>query len=746
MQTTTSEMIADLSAVLNQKTSKFIGFYDQLTDLQDASATPADGLQAIVINPSEFYYHAIGGSWVRFAPVGEVHPTYVGAYDNTADLNTAYPNPSDGDISIIGKSHFYIYDSGRWDQLITPASGTETAQVTKNTADITALKSTVAGFDQDPPGIDQRELENNELSKWDEAQKKMVGTGIYSNQDGEMDISPDSLLFGGHKMSAAVEDVTFTNTETNKAYAPLWQEVKADNKEGYIRETESEEDVVRVPEGDEILINPTNRTTVDHDELFFGGTFTLAEPCADLVFEFHGVDTGRLLWRFRGLGLSAGTHEIRLPVAQKLKASQTYDFKIYSQSGEAKLKGTGGQFSWIIQRAKFFDKPIATREWTTNQLTSFVPSSANGLLVTGLDITNGKLAVHYSNGTTQELALPESAPSGAPVDLAPLQQELTTLKQKLTAMGVNIQDLTAKYGALNHQISQIGKVYAYRGSSQPAYPSDTRAAYFVTLSQATGNRMSLRLPKPADDLLDGTLFMLVNENYQTAVLINAQQDGYTISDSDSLNVPPNNQFALLVKMGSNWEKIAGGFIPSSMLSIVGSVRSQVIQDLQSDTPMRQAVETDFNNFLANKLSDQDTLDSLATSLDPFLSKLGFTKGGDITPSAPSAPIAPAHRPADSGSMVETFTTWGDDYPTSLSGAVRSDSGQVTVDRETTDAEHVYIAVPYDDGSKITAIGRVGGIPSVWPSKDVTIQNRPWRVFKSPNLLYEQQATYQIYVR
>lgn len=141
MQTTSSAMIDDLLQVIGKSQSKFVGFYDTLKDLTDAISAPADDLQAIVINPSEFYYHASGGVWAKFAPVGEVHPSYVGAYATIQDLQAALSAPNDGDIAIIGKQKFYIYDSGNWDALITSASGTDTAQTTKNTADIAQIKS-----------------------------------------------------------------------------------------------------------------------------------------------------------------------------------------------------------------------------------------------------------------------------------------------------------------------------------------------------------------------------------------------------------------------------------------------------------------------------------------------------------------------------------------------------------------------------------------------------------------------------
>lgn len=143
MQTTSSAMIDDLLAVIGKHKSNFVGFYDDLSELQDAQQTPPDDLQAIVLLPSEYYYHAAGGKWLKFAPVGEVHPSYVGAYDTIQDLQAARLKPGDGDVAIIAKKQFYIYAAGQWEALIKSSSGTESAQVTKNAADIVNLNKKI---------------------------------------------------------------------------------------------------------------------------------------------------------------------------------------------------------------------------------------------------------------------------------------------------------------------------------------------------------------------------------------------------------------------------------------------------------------------------------------------------------------------------------------------------------------------------------------------------------------------------
>lgn len=142
MQTTSSAMIDDLLKVISEYQSKFVGIYETLKDLTDAVGTPSPAMQAIVIEPSEFYYHVIGGKWAQFAPVGKVHPNYVGSYDNLPDLKVASPAPKDGDLAILGKSSFYVADGGSWVSVIIGAGKADNAKVVQNSADIATLKAT----------------------------------------------------------------------------------------------------------------------------------------------------------------------------------------------------------------------------------------------------------------------------------------------------------------------------------------------------------------------------------------------------------------------------------------------------------------------------------------------------------------------------------------------------------------------------------------------------------------------------
>lgn len=97
----------------------FVGIYDTLKDLQDAIPKPSDNYQAIVLSPSEKYYHSSGGQFIEFAPLGAIHPSYIGAYDTLGDLAVAVPSPNDDDLVIVGTSskEFYYYGNGKWNEI-----------------------------------------------------------------------------------------------------------------------------------------------------------------------------------------------------------------------------------------------------------------------------------------------------------------------------------------------------------------------------------------------------------------------------------------------------------------------------------------------------------------------------------------------------------------------------------------------------------------------------------------------------
>lgn len=126
----------------------FSGIYDDLQALEDAIPKPTENMQAIVISPSEKYYHGVGGSWVALAPVGAMHPTYLGAYDKVEDLELANPTPPSDSLAIVGTSakSFYFWDGAKWDQLTHTDLPSLDARVTDAETKIAKAQGDIAGL------------------------------------------------------------------------------------------------------------------------------------------------------------------------------------------------------------------------------------------------------------------------------------------------------------------------------------------------------------------------------------------------------------------------------------------------------------------------------------------------------------------------------------------------------------------------------------------------------------------------
>lgn len=132
----------------------FAGIYETLQNLTDAIPSPTENIQAIVISPSEKYYHGVGGSWVELAPVGSFHPTYLGAYDTVQDLETAEPSAPDSSFAIVGAvsaRQFYIKESGSW----TAIKGTDLPALTGRVSTLEGRMGVAEGHLQSLQAADQ---------------------------------------------------------------------------------------------------------------------------------------------------------------------------------------------------------------------------------------------------------------------------------------------------------------------------------------------------------------------------------------------------------------------------------------------------------------------------------------------------------------------------------------------------------------------------------------------------------------
>ncbi|MGL5282382.1 MAG: hypothetical protein ACRC8W_11670 [Plesiomonas shigelloides] len=151
----------------------FVGIYQDLAALQDAVKAPGNNYQAIVISPSEKYFHSVGGQWMELAPVGAIHPTYIGAYDTVQDLQAASPSAADQSVAIIGTQAraFYIKLQGIWNAITGSDLPSLTARVQVVESGLSATTATAAGNTTAIQQLSQSTQSSLQVMRSDIAQK-----------------------------------------------------------------------------------------------------------------------------------------------------------------------------------------------------------------------------------------------------------------------------------------------------------------------------------------------------------------------------------------------------------------------------------------------------------------------------------------------------------------------------------------------------------------------------------------------
>lgn len=493
-----------------------------------------------------------------FATTGDRDSYFAGQRDDLKRLEAS------GDPVAIGTPNdikaVYVYKNGKWIPAATNLMGNRgrsgqpglSPHIGPNGNWFVGLLDTGVNA---ADGIDTTHLQTNEIVKWDSTKNKLVATGIRSDQNGEMKIAPDTLIFGNHSMAAAVENVGFRNNHSDKVYVPLWQEMAAGENTGYVRQYSSKIDrVVRVPDGNTDVTNPINlAVTIDVDEIFLGGTFTLSQPATSLMIQLFDHGTHDLLWQQRLGDKSAGKVDVNFTIPFDVKTGYQYDVKLISKDGSdviAKSHSSTG-FSWTINRAKWVDVPVATQQWTNQRLAS-LPGGQGGDIssaITHVSLTGHQLTFTHGDGAKHVVNLPSAS-----VDVQGLRDSITVFERDLTNKGQQILDLQNKYGQVEHQIDSLKGTYSYDGTSLPAYPDDPKHSYFIHLHGTAARIISLGLPNPTNGQpLDGTMYVLGNANQQATVQL-SPATGQTIEGSQQVTIPPSH-YIVLVKSGTNWVKI-----------------------------------------------------------------------------------------------------------------------------------------------------------------------------------------------
>lgn len=214
--------------------------------------------------------------------------------------------------------------------------------------------------------IDVSTLSPNAIIKWDSTQSKFVDSGVKSLEDGKLTIDPNTLDFGLTSMSSVIDQVAFTNRATGKSYMPVDQELKPNMHTARLRDIGAIETVIRSDGGTQDVTNPVNDITIDANELFIGGKFTLSKPATNVVLEIFDKRLDLMVWQYKFGDLSGGEHEIIFDVPYIVEANYEYLIKLRSLDGDLVAEGNGTNFNWTIKRAKFTYEDIALKKDVSN--------------------------------------------------------------------------------------------------------------------------------------------------------------------------------------------------------------------------------------------------------------------------------------------------------------------------------------------------------------------------------------------
>ncbi|QBP07043.1 hypothetical protein ETP1_042 [Edwardsiella phage ETP-1] len=177
----------------------FVGIYNDLAELQDGIKRPTGNLQAIVLTPSEKYFHSVGGAWVELAPVGAFHPTYLGVYDTVQDLEVAEPTAPVNSLAIISKAFWYKEASG-WTKLQTEDLQTLAKRLDSLSTAVQAVESSLT---QKIAGIHVEDEHNN---AFDDITDLHIKGGRLEDQQGQsvtLNVEPSVGVSTGQVLGSA---------------------------------------------------------------------------------------------------------------------------------------------------------------------------------------------------------------------------------------------------------------------------------------------------------------------------------------------------------------------------------------------------------------------------------------------------------------------------------------------------------------------------------------------------------------
>ncbi|AUR95318.1 hypothetical protein NVP1205O_43 [Vibrio phage 1.205.O._10N.222.51.A7] len=543
---------------------------------------------------------------------------------------------------------------------------------------------------------------------------KVVDSGIEA-QSGSMAV--DSVYLGIEKLSGSGETLLITNTVEGITRSPLYQTIGPDVAEGFVRESGPE---VTLNSGgsSSTTTNPDYTTPATNNAILLKAEFNFAAPMSNVTIKLYRGVFPKPAWELNIGTVTTGKHLIDLKLEPLvLKGGIPYRVTITSPDGDVQMKsGTRGKPYSSIIYSIWRDVPIATKEWVQAQLggsPAHVPSPIiNSVIDVKLD-GSGNLDIYHSNGSVTKLTLPQSPSAGATVTKVALDvnKNLAVTYSDGTTSTIPVGDKTSNVGA-----------FVYYGKAMPTYPAAVQSGYFVSLYAMQG-APELPAPTASQPIPDGTMFLVSNKDINTSIKVTGLSFGAQTIGPDSV--------AWFVAKSGKWELVFVGYIISSFKTLYSDIKRELLADksFRPATPTKvEFVNPDGTKFDIDELKlvglevvDPGNGDPLKlTILNPPVNPKG---GGDN-------PVL---------QLPRIYAMFSLSTPTSLSGAVTSTNGKVTLHRIPTTRSRVFVLVENDnnEASKVKGISVNGGWAAAWQPRDTVIDGKKYRAFYSAGAYSEK---------
>lgn len=396
------------------------------------------------------------------------------------------------------------------------------------------------------------------------------------------------------------------------------------------------------------------------------------------------------------------------------------------------------------------------------------------------------VTIRFTNNTSKDIDFPVGntldpskvvkniSPNNNGKDLTIFYYDDSNVTVKLDGWTSDIAGLQNSINKLKNKLNSRTKFFVYAGATAPVIPKGTRGGYYLTFAGLTSD-IDITTPSTSSNISDGTIFFIDNDSDQYSVNIAPGKTGQTFDGSPSVQVLPNT-VAWFIKDNGNWHTLFSGYLPSSFKHMVTEVKANLLADdtflrdiqVQGDQPSADVLSCDKLEFAGCKVAADPkdsrrgiiTVDSGISFVNPDGSSVTNTKfklvgmevkdPGDGTP--PKIHLLTDHgTPAPHPTSAYAFFSTDKDAP----GTVPFQTlpvfrgGRVTVHKDTTAPQYVYIMLPPGEGDDAERVGELGGLPAYWAkqSKDYTVgvgQVRTYTVFRSPYPFTEKDVTLVIY--